>query len=304
LLLIINGLPTKTNNPTVMENYPTSLPPQAQDQQPGLESQMMPEPVYIRANYKGSEKLQGKVALITGGDSGIGRAVAVHFAREGADLALVYKAEEQSDADDTKKLVEAEGRRCVLLPGDLRDAAFCEDIVSQTVAQLGKLNIVISNAAEQFTSTDVAELPNEQFEDTFQVNFFPLVRIVKAALPHLHEGDSIIATSSINAYRGNQQLVDYTSTKGAITAYIRSIAQQLADKKIRANTVAPGPIWTPLIPASFPPDKVEKFGQDTTMKRPGQPAEVAPAYVFLASEDASYITGQAIHPNGGEVLNT
>jgi NAD(P)-dependent dehydrogenase (short-subunit alcohol dehydrogenase family) len=287
-----------------MENYPASLPPQAQDQQPGLESQMMPEPVYIRANYKGSEKLQGKVALITGGDSGIGRAVAVHFAREGADLALVYKAEEQSDADDTKKLVEAEGRRCVLLPGDLRDAAFCEDIVSQTVAQLGKLNIVISNAAEQFTSTDVAELPNEQFEDTFQVNFFPLVRIVKAALPHLHEGDSIIATSSINAYRGNQQLVDYTSTKGAITAYIRSIAQQLADKKIRANTVAPGPIWTPLIPASFPPDKVEKFGQDTTMKRPGQPAEVAPAYVFLASEDASYITGQAIHPNGGEVLNT
>jgi NAD(P)-dependent dehydrogenase (short-subunit alcohol dehydrogenase family) len=287
-----------------METYPNSLPPQAQDQQPGLESQMTPEPVYIRANYKGSEKLQDKVALITGGDSGIGRAVAVHFAREGADLALVYKPEEQGDADDTKALVEAEGRRCVLLPGDLRDGKFCEDIVTQTVTQLGKLNIVISNAAEQFTSTDVAELPNEQFEDTFQVNFFPLVRVVKAALPHLHEGDSIIATSSINAYRGNQQLVDYTSTKGAITAYIRSIAQQLAEKKIRANTVAPGPIWTPLIPASFPPDKVEKFGQDTTMKRPGQPAEVAPAYVFLASEDASYITGQAIHPNGGEVLNT
>jgi NAD(P)-dependent dehydrogenase (short-subunit alcohol dehydrogenase family) len=287
-----------------MENYPNSLPPQAQDQQPGLESQMTPEPVYIRANYKGSEKLQDKVALITGGDSGIGRAVAVHFAREGADLALVYKPEEQSDADATKQLVEAEGRRCVLLPGDLRDPKFCEDLVSQTVAQLGKLNIVVSNAAEQFVSTDVAELPNEQFEDTFQVNFFAMVRVVKAALPHLHEGDSIIATSSINAYRGNQQLVDYTSTKGAITAYIRSIAQQLAEKKIRANTVAPGPIWTPLIPASFPPDKVEKFGQDTTMKRPGQPSEVAPAFVFLASEDASYITGQAIHPNGGEVLNT
>lgn len=287
-----------------MENYPDSLPPQAQAQQPGLENQMTPEPVYIRANYKGSDKLPGKVALITGGDSGIGRAVAIHFAREGADLALVFKPEEQGDADDTKALVEAEGRRCVLLPGDLRDPQFCEDIVSQTVRQLGKLNIVVSNAAEQFTSTDVAELPNEQFEDTFQVNFFPLVRVVKAALPHLHEGDSIIATSSINAYRGNQQLVDYTSTKGAITAYIRSISQQLAEKKIRANTVAPGPIWTPLIPASFPPDKVEKFGQDTTMKRPGQPAEVAPAYVFLASEDASYITGQAIHPNGGEVLNT
>ncbi len=287
-----------------MENYPTSLPAQAQDQQPGLESKMAPEPVYIRANYKGSDKLQNKVALITGGDSGIGRAVAVHFAREGANLALAYKPEEQEDADATKKLVEAEGRRCVLLPGDLRDLEYCEGIVAQTVAQLGKLNIVVSNAAEQFVSTDVAELPNEQFEDTFQVNFFALVRVVKAALPHLKEGDSIIATSSINAYRGNQQLVDYTSTKGATTAYIRSIAQQLADKKIRANTVAPGPIWTPLIPASFPPDKVAKFGQDTTMKRPGQPSEVAPAFVFLASEDASYITGQAIHPNGGEVLNT
>ena len=287
-----------------MENYPTSLPPQAQDHQPGLESKMTPEPVYIRPNYKGSEKLQDKAALITGGDSGIGRAVAVHFAREGADVAIVFMPEEQEDADETKQLVEAEGRRCVLLPGDLRDEKFCEEVVSQTVQQLGKLNIVISNAAEQFTSTDVAELPNEQFEDTFQVNFFPLVRVVKAALPHLHEGDSIIATSSINAYRGNQQLVDYTSTKGAITAYIRSISQQLAEKKIRANTVAPGPIWTPLIPSSFPPEKVAKFGQETTMKRPGQPSEVAPAYVFLASEDASYITGQAIHPNGGEVLNT
>jgi NAD(P)-dependent dehydrogenase (short-subunit alcohol dehydrogenase family) len=259
-----------------MENYPTSLPPQAQDQQPGLEQEMSPQPVYIRPNYKGSEKLQDKVALITGGDSGIGRAVAIHFAREGADVAIVYKAEEQEDADATKQLVEQENRRCVLLSGDLRDPQFCEDIVTQTVQQLGKLNIVVSNAAEQFVSKDVSELPNEQFEDTFQVNFFPLVRIVKVALQHLHEGDSIIATSSINAYRGNQQLVDYTSTKGAITAYIRSIAQQLA----------------------------EKFGQDTTMKRPGQPAEVAPAFVFLASEDASYITGQAIHPNGGEVLNT
>ncbi len=287
-----------------MENYPNSLPPQAQTQQPGLEHQMTPEPIYIRANYKGSEKLQDKVALITGGDSGIGRAVAVHFAREGADVALAYKPEEQADADDTRALVEAEGRRCVLLPGDLRRPEYCENLVTQTVQQLGKLNIVVSNAAEQFVSTDVAELPHAQFEDTFQVNFFALVRVVQAALPHLHAGDSIIATSSINAYRGNQQLVDYTSTKGAITAYIRSIAQQLAAKQIRANTVAPGPIWTPLIPASFPPDKVAEFGQDTTLKRPGQPAEVAPAFVFLASEEASYITGQAIHPNGGEVLNT
>jgi len=287
-----------------MENKPTSLPPQAQDQQPGLEAEMTPRPEYIRANYKGSEKLQDKVALITGGDSGIGRAVAIHFAREGADVAITYKPEEEQDAYDTRQLVEAEGRRCLTLAGDLRDKQFCENIVQQTVDELGKLNIVVSNAAEQFVSTDVSELPNEQFEDTFKVNFFAMVYVVKAALPHLHEGDSIIATSSVNAYKGNQQLVDYTATKGAITAYIRSIAQQLAEKKIRANSVAPGPIWTPLIPASFPPDKVAEFGKDVPMKRPGQPSEVAPAYVFLASEDASYISGQAIHPNGGSVLNT
>ncbi|GAA4499213.1 SDR family oxidoreductase [Hymenobacter ginsengisoli] len=287
-----------------METNPTSLPPQQQAHQPGFETEMTPAPEYIRPNYRGSGKLEGKVALITGGDSGIGRAVAVHFAREGAAVAISYLPEEQTDANETERLVQQEGGRCLLLPGDLRDARFCERIVEQTVKELGQLNVVVSNAAEQFTSTNVAELPNEQFEDTFQVNFFALVRVVKAAVPHLHEGDSIIATSSINAYRGNQQLVDYSATKGAITAYIRSIAQQLAEKKIRANTVAPGPIWTPLIPASFPPDKVAKFGQDTTMKRPGQPSEVAPAYVFLASEDASYITGQAIHPNGGEVLNT
>ncbi|MBJ6145362.1 SDR family oxidoreductase [Hymenobacter sp. BT559] len=287
-----------------MSTKPTSLPPQHQDQQPGLENEMHPQPEYIRPNYRGSGKLEGKVALITGGDSGIGRAVAVHFAREEADVAISYKAEEQADANETERLVQAEGRRCLHLPGDLRQADFCAAIVAKTVRELGQLNIVVSNAAEQFTSTNVAELPNEQFTDTFQVNFFPLVWVVKAALPHLHEGDSIIATSSINAYRGNQQLVDYSATKGAITAYIRSIAQQLAEKKIRANSVAPGPIWTPLIPASFPAEKVAEFGKDTTMKRPGQPSEVAPAYVFLASEDASYITGQAIHPNGGEVLNT
>jgi NAD(P)-dependent dehydrogenase (short-subunit alcohol dehydrogenase family) len=287
-----------------METKPTSLPPPQQDQQPGLETEMTPQPEYIRPNYRGSGKLQDKVALITGGDSGIGRAVAVHFAREGADVAFTYKPEEEEDAYTTRQLVEAEGRRCLTMAGDLREVSFCESIVDQTVQELGQLNIVVSNAAEQFTSTDVTELPNEQFEDTFRVNFFPLVWVVKAALPHMSEGDSIIATSSINAYRGNQQLVDYTATKGAITAYIRSIAQQLAEKKIRANTVAPGPIWTPLIPASFPPEKVASFGKDTTMKRPGQPSEVAPAFVFLASEDASYITGQAIHPNGGEVLNT
>ncbi|TGD83205.1 SDR family oxidoreductase [Hymenobacter wooponensis] len=287
-----------------MENKPTSLPPQQQDQQPGIEQEMTPKPEYIRPGYKGSGKLQDKVALITGGDSGIGRAVAVHFAREGADVAITYMPHEEQDAYETRQLVEAEGRRCLTLPGDLRDHDFCKNIVSQTVEELGGLNVLVNNAAEQFPNTDVAELPYSQFEDTFQVNFFSFVRVTQAALPHMKEGDSIVNTSSINAYRGNQQLVDYSSTKGAITAYTRSIAQQLAEKKIRANTVAPGPIWTPLIPASFPPDKVASFGKDTTMKRPGQPSEVAPAYVFLASEDASYITGQAIHPNGGEVLNT
>jgi NAD(P)-dependent dehydrogenase (short-subunit alcohol dehydrogenase family) len=287
-----------------MSTKPNSSPPQHQDQQPGLEAEMTPQPEYIRPGYQGSGKLDGKVALITGGDSGIGRAVAVHFAREGADVAIVYKAEEQADANETERLVQAEGRRCLQLPGDLRGERFCEDVVRQTVRELGQLNVLVSNAAEQFTSTNVAELPNEQFADTFAVNFFPLVHLVKAAVPHLHAGDCILATSSVNAYRGNQQLVDYSATKGAITAYIRSIAQQLAEKKIRANSVAPGPIWTPLIPASFPADKVAEFGQDTLLKRPGQPSEVAPAYVFLASEDASYITGQAIHPNGGEVLNT
>jgi NAD(P)-dependent dehydrogenase (short-subunit alcohol dehydrogenase family) len=287
-----------------MENKPTSLPPQQQDQQPGIEQEMTPKPEYIRPGYKGSGKLQDKVALITGGDSGIGRAVAVHFAREGADVAITYMPHEEQDAYETRQLVEAEGRRCLTLPGDLRDHDYCKSIVSQTVEELGGLNVLVNNAAEQFPNTDVAELPYSQFEDTFQVNFFSFVRVTQAALPHLKEGDSIINTSSINAYRGNQQLVDYSSTKGAITAYTRSIAQQLAEKKIRANSVAPGPIWTPLIPASFPPDKVASFGKDTTMKRPGQPSEVAPAYVFLACEDASYITGQAIHPNGGEVLNT
>jgi NAD(P)-dependent dehydrogenase (short-subunit alcohol dehydrogenase family) len=287
-----------------METKPTSIPPQKQDQQPGLETEMTPQPEYIRANYKGSEKLQGKVALITGGDSGIGRSVAVHFAREGADVAITYLPDEEQDAYDTRQLVEQEGRRCLTLPGDLRDIDFCEQIVERTVQELGGLNVLVNNAAEQFVSQDVTEIPDSQWLDTFQVNFFSFVRVTRAALAHMKEGDSIINTSSINAYRGNQQLVDYTSTKGAITAYTRSIAQQLAEKKIRVNSVAPGPIWTPLIPATFPAEKVASFGKDTTMKRPGQPSEVGPCYVFLASEDASYITGQAIHPNGGEVLNT
>ncbi|UYZ61572.1 SDR family oxidoreductase [Hymenobacter weizhouensis] len=287
-----------------MENKPTSQPPQHQDQQPGIEQEMTPRPEYIRQGYKGGDKLLGKVALITGGDSGIGRSVAVHFAREGADVAFTYLPEEEQDAYETRQLVEQEGRRCLTLAGDLRDPQFCQSIVDQTVQELGRLNILVNNAAEQFPSQDLQEVDDEQWLDTFQVNFFSFVRVTRAALQHLQEGDSIINTSSINAYRGNQQLVDYTSTKGAITAFTRSMAQQLAEKKIRVNAVAPGPIWTPLIPASFPAEKVAEFGKDTTMKRAGQPSEVGPCYVFLASEDASYITGQALHPNGGEILNT
>ncbi len=265
---------------------------------------MTPQPEYIRPNYKGSEKLQGKAALITGGDSGIGRSVAVHFAREGADVAITYLPAEEEDAYKTRQLVEEAGQRCLTLPGDLRDRQYCEQIVQRTIDELGGLNILVNNAAEQFPSQDMKEVSDEQWEDTFQVNFFSFVRVTRAALKHLKEGDSIICTSSINAYRGNQQLIDYSSTRGAITVFVRSLAQQLADKKIRVNSVAPGPIWTPLIPASFPPDKVASFGKDTTMKRPGQPSEVGPAYVFLASDDSTYFTGQTLHPNGGETVNT
>ena len=287
-----------------MENKPTTLPPQAQDQQPGLEQEMTPQPEYIRPNYQGSSKLEGKVALITGGDSGIGRSVAVHFAREGANVAITYLPTEEEDAYITRQLVEEAGRRCLTLPGDLRDRQYCQQIVERTVDELGGLNIVVNNAAEQFVSTDLTDTSDEQWEDTFQVNFFSFVRVTRAALKYLKEGDSIICTSSINAYRGNQQLVDYSSTKGAITVFVRSMAQQLAEKNIRINSVAPGPIWTPLIPASFPPEKVASFGKDTTMKRPGQPSEVGPAYVFLASDDSTYFTGQTLHPNGGETVNT
>ena len=287
-----------------MENKPTTLPPQAQDQQPGLEQEMTPQPEYIRPNYQGSSKLEGKVALITGGDSGIGRSVAVHFAREGANVAITYLPTEEEDAYITRQLVEEAGRRCLTLPGDLRDRQYCQQIVERTVDELGGLNIVVNNAAEQFVSTDLTDTSDEQWEDTFQVNFFSFVRVTRAALKYLKEGDSIICTSSINAYRGNQQLVDYSSTKGAITVFVRSMAQQLAEKNIRINSVAPGPIWTPLIPASFPPEKVASFGKDTTMKRHGQPSEVGPAYVFLASDDSTYFTGQTLHPNGGETVNT
>jgi NAD(P)-dependent dehydrogenase (short-subunit alcohol dehydrogenase family) len=282
-----------------MENKPTSVPDQHQPEQPGKEHKMNPEPEIIRQSYKGSDKLKGKVALITGGDSGIGRAVAVHFAREGADVAVVYLSEDK-DARDTKALIEAEGRKCLLVPGDLRDEQFCKDLVEKTVKELGGLNILVNNAAEQHEKENLEEITGEQLEKTFRTNIFSFFFVTQAALKHLQKGDAIINSTSVTSFRGSSHLMDYSATKGAITTFTRSLSQNLAEKGIRVNGVAPGPIWTPLIPATL--SNVKDFGKNTPLGRMGQPSEVAPAYVFLASEDASYITGQIIHVNGGEMV--
>jgi NAD(P)-dependent dehydrogenase (short-subunit alcohol dehydrogenase family) len=270
---------------------------------PGNEHEMDPRPVYIRDNYKGSEKLRNKIALITGGDSGIGRAVAVHFAREGAHVAIVYLSEDK-DAQETKQLVEQEGRKCLLIKGDLRDRAFCEKAVEQTAEQLGDINILVNHAGEQHPTTDLGELDFDLMEKTFQTNIFAMYYITKPCMKYLKEGDCIITTTSVTAYEGSPRFLDYSATNGAITTFTRSLAKNFAKLKIRVNGVAPGPIWTPLIPATFSEEEVEEFGKKTPMKRPGQPCEVAPCYVFLASEDASYITGQILHPNGGMAMYT
>jgi NAD(P)-dependent dehydrogenase (short-subunit alcohol dehydrogenase family) len=283
-------------------NYEIDTRGQTQNSQPGIEEVMDPAPIVIRENYRGSGKLQGKTALITGGDSGIGRSVAVHFAREGADVAIVYLDENQ-DATETKSLVEAEGKSCLLIQGDIRDEAFCKEAVSRTVKEFGKLNILVNNAAEQHPKEDIREITGQQLLDTFSTNIFSFFYFTQAALEHLSEGDSIINTTSVTAYHGSPGLLDYSSTKGAIVGYTRSLSGSLAEKGIRVNAVAPGPIWTPLIPSTFDSEKVEKFGKDTPLKRPGQPSEVAPCYVFLACEDASYMSGQVLHPNGGQVVN-
>lgn len=286
-----------------MANKPDSVPAQKQEKQPGDEYKMTPQPEYIRDNYKGSDKLKGKVALITGGDSGIGRAIAVHFAREGADVAIVYLNEDK-DAKDTRGLVEKEGRKCIILSGDIGDEAFCKKTVEQTVKELGKLDILVNNAAEQHEQNDLRDISKEQLQRTFQTNIFSMFYMTKAALEHMQEGSAIVNSTSVTSYRGSHHLMDYASTKGAITAFTRSLSQNLAEKNIRVNAVAPGPIWTPLIPASFDEDKVKEFGQNVPLKRPGQPSEVAPAYVFLASEDGSYMTGQVLHVNGGEQVGS
>jgi NAD(P)-dependent dehydrogenase (short-subunit alcohol dehydrogenase family) len=275
-------------------------PPQEQDRQPGRETEMVPEPDF-EPRFAGSGRLEGKTALITGGDSGIGRAVSVLFAREGANVAIVY-LEEDRDAKDTKALVEEDGAACLLIKGDIGSAKFCDDAVKRTVGEFGGLDVLINNAAEQHEQEDVEEISEEQMVRTFRTNFYGYVFMTQAALPHLKEGSAIVNTASITAYRGHPILVDYASTKGAVVAFTRSLSNQLADKGIRVNAVAPGPIWTPLIPASFDADSVAKFGQDTPLGRAGQPNEVAPSHLFLACDDSSYMTGQVLHPNGGEMV--
>ncbi|MBH8555237.1 SDR family oxidoreductase [Nostocaceae cyanobacterium CENA357] len=279
-----------------------TLQPPQQQKPPGVESEMNPKPKADDAQYRGSGKLQDKVALITGGDSGIGRAVAIAYAKEGANVAIVY-LNEHDDAKETKNLVEKQGRRALAIAGDITEEAFCQQAVQQTVDEFGKLDILINNAAEQHPQKSIEDISKEQLERTFSTNIFSMFFMTKAALKHLQEGSAIVNTTSVTAYKGNQQLLDYSATKGAIVAFTRSLSQNLVSKGIRVNAVAPGPIWTPLIPSTFPEEKVETFGQQVPMKRAGQPEEVAPSYVFLASDDASYMSGQVLHPNGGEVVN-
>ena len=285
-----------------MTEQKQQFPPQQQKQQPGLRSAMQPLPESIRPGYQGSDKLKGKVALITGGDSGIGRAVAIHFAKEGAHVAILYKNEHE-DARSTQQEVEQAGVRALAIAGDIGDEDFCRQAVQRTVNELGQLDILVNNAAEQHPCESIEKISAEQLERTFRTNIFAMFYLVKAAMPHLKEGSAIINTTSVTAYKGSPQLLDYSSTKGAIVAFTRSLSQSLVEKGIRVNAVAPGPIWTPLIPSTFPEEKVSQFGADTPMKRAGQPAEVAPSYVFLASADSSYMSGQVLHINGGEITN-
>lgn len=280
----------------------TTLPPQHQAQQPGREHAMEPQPESGARDYVGHGLLMGKTALITGGDSGIGRAVAIAFAREGADVAVAY-LEEHADAQETARLVEAAGRQCLLLPGDLGIRAHAQAVVETTLASFGHIDILVNNAAEQHPREALEEIDEAQLEATFRTNVFAMFHVTQAALPSMAAGSVILNTTSVTAYRGSKHLLDYAATKGAIVAWTRSLALQVVERGIRVNGVAPGPIWTPLIPSTFPPEHVATFGKDTPMGRPGQPEEVAGGFVFLASEAASYITGQILHINGGEIIN-
>jgi NAD(P)-dependent dehydrogenase (short-subunit alcohol dehydrogenase family) len=277
-------------------------PPQHQTRQPGVETEMRPRPKAEDGDYRPAGKLEGLVALITGGDSGIGRAVAIAYAKEGADVVIVY-FDEHEDAAATKRRVEAIGRRCLTLAGDVGDPEFCADAVSLTIEKFGKIDILVNNAAEQHPQESLLDITPEQLERTFRTNVFAYFYMAREALKHMHSGGAIINTSSVTAYRGSSHLVDYAATKAAIVGFTRSLALSLADEGIRVNGVAPGPIWTPLIPSTFEAQEVATFGSDVPMQRAGEPEEVAPSYVFLASSDSSYMTGQMLHPNGGEVVN-
>ena len=276
-------------------------PPQEQDRQPGRRSEMEPKPRSEMHDYRAAGKLEGRAALITGGDSGIGRAVAIGFAKEGADVAIVY-LEEHEDAESTRTLVEERGRRCITIAGDIGDEAFCRDAVARTVEAFGKLDLLVNNAAEQHPQDRLEDISTEQMERTFRTNIFGMFQMTKAALVHLPPGAAIVNSTSVTAYRGSPHLIDYAATKGAIVAFTRSLAGNLKERRIRVNAVAPGPVWTPLIPASFPAEHVAQFGEDTFLGRPPEPDEIAPCYIFLASDDAICMTGQVLHPNGGEIV--
>ncbi|HVL86505.1 MAG TPA: SDR family oxidoreductase [Candidatus Thermoplasmatota archaeon] len=277
-------------------------PPQTQERQPGRESEMRPRPRYRGAGYRAAGKLAGKAAVVTGGDSGIGRAVCTLFAKEGADVAIAY-LEEHNDAKETARAVEKEGRRALLLPGDVGDEGVCQAHVERTVHELGRLDVVVNNAAEQHRHETLEEITAAEIDRTFRTNMYSYFFLTKHALAHLREGSSVINTTSVVAYKGNPKLLAYSATKGAIVTFTRSLSGLLVERGIRVNAVAPGPIWTPLIPATFPAEDVATFGSNYPMSRPGEPDEVAPCYVFLASDDASYITGQVLHPNGGAIVN-
>lgn len=287
-----------------MEKVPQpTFPAQYQEQQPGIESVMNPRPLAEDENYVGNNKLKGKVAIISGGDSGIGRAVSIAYAKEGADIVIMY-LNEHDDANETKVRVEGIGQRCLVIAGDIGDELFCKQAVDKTMNTFGKIDILVNNAGEQHPQNSLLDITGEQLERTFRTNVFGYFYLTKAALSHLKSGGVIINTASITAYEGHDQLIDYAASKGAVVSFNRSLSESLSKLGIRVNGVAPGPIWTPLIPASFQADYVATFGSTTPMQRAGQPKELAPAFVFLASADSSYMSGQMLHINGGTIINS
>lgn len=285
------------------EKIDKKTPGQTQDQQPGIEEEMSPAPIYDDSDYKGSGKLKGKNTIITGGDSGIGRAIAVAYAKEGANVAIIY-LDEHEDATKTVSLIEGYGGKAMKIATDLSDDENCQQAIDEVVQEFGNINVLVNNAGKQFPTDNFLDITPDQLQETFSTNIYSMFYLTQAALPHMTKGDAIVNTSSVTAYRGSPGLIDYSATKGAITTFTRSLALNLVEQGIRVNAVAPGPIWTPLIPATFDKEKVKHHGEDTPMKRRGQPAENAPAYVFLASTDSSYMTGQTIHVDGGDFVGS